>query len=60
MIDRALPALVGATVLLIGLLALVVLASRATFGGFGPIALLGMLLPVTLAIGFALLVWFRW
>jgi len=54
---RTIAALVGAAVLLIGLVAL---AGRSTFGGFGPIALLGMLLPVTLAVGFALLVWFRW
>jgi len=58
--DRVIAAIVGLAVLAVSLWALVELAGWVTFGDVGPVALLGMLVPATLAIGFAMLVWLRW
>ncbi|MFD1684740.1 hypothetical protein [Halobellus litoreus] len=58
--DRLTAALVGLAVLAVSLWALVELAGWVTFGDVGLFALLGMLVPATLAIGFAMLVWLRW
>ncbi|WP_049987104.1 hypothetical protein [Halobellus rufus] len=58
--SREIAAVVGGAAILVGLAALALLAGRVTYGGFGPVALLGLALPVALAVGFALLVLFRW
>jgi len=58
--DRIIAALVGVTVLAGSLWILIELAGWVTVGDVGPIALLGMVVPAMLAIGFAMLVWLRW